>query len=569
MTFRARPASSRTRTLDDRDRRNMYLNIGFGIIVVAALGLLALAVGMSWYDEHLAPAATINGEGISKDAYRTRLAIDLFRSDYQERRIRSLLNAGQLRVADAQARLSLIDQRKQQAATLALEHLIDARIQSDLAPGQGVSVTDADVDAKFTDEATRSELRHGWLIAVEPELAPGEASPSDEAKAAARQKAEAALADLRAGSDWETVARDVSTDPTKDQGGDLGWVDAYAAIDQAFDEALFTAELNAPTEVVEGEDGVFRIGRATEIAPPVVDPTLEQQVLGDGISMADFRDVLRADVVRQRLEDEIVADATAPGPQRRVAEIYMQGGTAPADDAIKTRHILYSPNDDPQGAADLDPADPAWKEAEDAARATYEKLKADPTQFDAIARAESDEGSAVTSGGKLPYFAPGDQIDQDFANAIFAPGLRDGQLLEPVRSQFGWHVIQIMHRPTDLQWAQKLKDQLDAGADFASLARDNSDGAEAVDGGDLGWVVRGLLPETVGAPLFAAPVGEVADPIEIPGDGVYLWKVLEEQVRDPDPDQRLQLERTSFSNWYTAQKGTYTITRDTATTAGA
>jgi parvulin-like peptidyl-prolyl isomerase len=569
MTFRARPASNRPRSWDDRDRRNLYYNVGFGLIVIIALLLLAVAVGSSWYGDHLAAAATVNGQTITKDDYQKQLAVNAFRVQYQSRRIRTLLTAGRIRTADAQTRQSILDQRTQQAGPIALEQLIDGTVMAKLAADQGVTVTDADVDAKMTDEATTPELRHAWMIAIKPTLAPGEAVASDAEKVAAQAAAGKALADLRAGASWDDVAKSVSTDPTKDQAGDIGFIDSNAALDAAFVNALEAVAIDTPTEVIEGSDGTFRIGRVTEIVAPVVDATLQEQVQNEGIAIGDFRAALRLEVIRQKLSDAILAQYLAPGPQRQVQEIYMQEGqseTGPS--AIRVRHILYSPNGDPNAAQTLAPEDPAWTAAQALADATYEKLKANPDLFDSIARAESDESAAVTTGGKLPYFSTDDAIDSSFAAAIFAPGLQPGQLLPPVRSVFGWHVIQVMHGPTDLEWATKLKAEAEAGADFGALARDNSDKVEAEKGGDIGWIGKGQLQQELEDAIFATKVGGISDPVQIPGDGTYLFKVNKEETRAPDAEQKQSLETSAFSMWYSKQKAEFDITRDpTITTA--
>ncbi len=549
----------------------MLLNIGFGLTVIAALLLLVLAFGVSWYNDHLAAAATVNGETISKDAFNKQLEINAFRTDYMARRLRNLLTAGHLRTADAQARQSALDQRTQNADAIALEQLIDGVVMADLEPGQGVTVTDTDVDAQLADEATTPELRHAWLIAVAPELAAGETQATNAEKAAAKTKAEQALADLKAGKDWETVAKSVSTDASKDQGGDVGFIDKFASLDTAFVNAVMAAAKDTPTDVIEGADGTYRIGRATEIIAPVVDATLDQQIADAGISMDDFRAAIRRDVVRQKLNDAIVAQAIAPAPQRKVAEIWMQTGSSETGpSAIRVRHILYSPNHDPNNASKVDPNDPAWAEAKAKADATYAKLKADPSLFDSIARAESDESAAKTSGGKLPYFSTDDVIDPAFAAAIFAPGLQPGQLLPPVKSEFGWHVIQVMHYPTDLEWANHLKQQIDAGTlSFADAARDNSEKAEAAQGGDIGWVGKFQLTPAIQDAIFAAPVGKISDPLNIDGDGVYLFFVSQEETRSPDAAQKASLESSAFSTWYSQQKAGYDITRDPSITGAA
>jgi parvulin-like peptidyl-prolyl isomerase len=548
----------------------MLLNVGFGITILVAVLLLLVAAGAAWYGDHLAGIATVNGTSISKDALKKQEAVNAFLADYQQRRIRTLLAAGHIRSADADARISAIQTALQQNATSSLEQLVDGSIQADLATKQGVTVTDADIAARMAVVATTPELRHAWMIEVKPDLATGSSTPTDAAKAAAKAKADQALADLKAGKDWETIAKGVSTDAaSKAQAGDISYIDANASLDADFLAALMAASKDAPTDVIAGADGTYRIGRVTDIIAPVVDATLASQVSDAGISTGDFNAALRRDATHTKLSDAIVAQYLAPGPQRQVSEIYMQNSaseTGPS--AIRVRHILYSPNGDPTNASKVAATDPAWAAAKAKADATYAKLKADPTQFDAIARAESDEGSAKTSGGKLPYFSTDDQIDPSFAAAIFKGGYQPGQLLEPIKSTFGWHVIQVMHYPTDAAWATNLKTQIDAGTlKFADAARDNSDKANAANGGDMGWVGKGQLDPAIEAAIMAAPVGKVSDPLSIPNDGIYLFQVAKEETRTPDAAQKAALETSAFPIWYSRQKAGYTITRDPSVTS--
>ena len=570
MTSRPR-STARSRTWDDRDRRATLLNIGFGLTIVAALLLLLIAWGASWYNDHLSAAATVNGQTITKDAWGKQVAINEFRADYQKRRIRTLLAAGQISAADAESRNAFLDERLQQVDPLSLEQLVDGAIQAELAVAQGVTVTPADIDAALAEEATTPELRRAWMIEVAPELADGASQPTEQAIAAARAKADRALADLKAGKDWETIAKAVSTDASKEQAGDLGFIDEGAALDTAFLAGLLAAEKDAPTAVVEGADGSFRIGRVTEIVAPVEDATLTAQIADAGISLDDFRAALGRDVTRARLSDAILAGRLVPGPQREVSEIFMQAGSSETGpSAIRVRHILYSPNDTPRPEAPIPDTDPAWAKAELEAKAAWEKIKADPALFDSIARAESDEDSAVTTGGKLPYFSTDDQLAQGFADAIFKPGLQPGQLLDPVKTEFGWHVIQVMHGPTDAEWADRLAADIDAGTlPFADAARDNSDNAEAAEGGAIGWIGKGQVDEAKEAAIFAAPVGEVSEPYVVPDEGIYLFLVNREETREPDDEQRAALEGSAFTLWYSDQKARFDISRDDTITGQA
>ena len=557
----------------------MLLNIGFGLAVVAAILLLLLAGGVAWYGDHLSAAATVDGQTITKDAYAKQLAINAFRVDYQSRRIRTLLAAGQMRTADATARQNLLDQRTQQADTIALEQLIDGQVQAGLAAKQGVTVTSADVDARLAVEATTPEMRHAWMIEVKPEIPAGASGASDTTKAAAKAKADAALADLKAGKDWTEIAKAVSTDASKDQGGDLGFVDKNSTLDPAFSVAIQAAAKDAPTDVIEGADGTYRIGRVTEIAAPVVDATFADQVKSAGISVDDFRAALGRDLTRTRLSDAITAPYLVAGPQRQTSEIKLGADIDPGTGtptgkeseagAVKIRHILYAPNGDVQAAASLAPDDAAWKTAEAAANATYQKLQANPDLFPAIAKSDSNDPGSASRGGTY-WFTKNDGLLQPFADAIFQDGLQPGQLLAPVKTTAGWHVIQFLHPAPDADWAAKLKAEIDSGkTSFADAARSNSDGDGAANGGDLGWVAKGLQSPDVEKAIFAAPLGKASDPVTVTGDGTYIFLVNKEETRSPDANQTAQLNATVFPNWYSVQKAGFNITRDPSITGTA
>ena len=510
MTFKAKPVVKRAQrpSLDSHARRNLYLNIGFGLVTVVAVVILLVAAGLSWYNDHLASVGSVNGQSISKDEYADRFKIETWRLDQVEAAIRTEVAAGHMTDTDGQSQLSAVSQARSSLPADTLERLIDNRLQAGLATEEGVTVTPADIDARLLKEATTPESRHLWVIEVQPETDTGAIEPTPAQKTAAKAKADAALKDLQGGKAWETVAQAVSTDATTSpQSGDLGWIRATdTQLDPEFQKGLFAATVNTPTDVIEGADGIYRIGRVTEIDAEAVDTEYQSKLTTAGVDLAKYRQVVQGDVIRQKLEDKIVADVTGPGPQRHVQEIYIKQPSAlPGADAIKVRHILYSPKDDPSGAASLDAADPAWKAAEDEADATYKRLQADPSLFDSIARTASDETGDLGdtgTGGKLPYFDSSSQIDEGFKAAILKPGLKAGDLLPPVKSQFGWHVIQVMYLPPDLDWLNGLKTKADGGADFATLARNNSEATSAGKGGDEGWIAKGQLNASLEAGIF-------------------------------------------------------------------
>jgi parvulin-like peptidyl-prolyl isomerase len=457
--------------------------------------------------------------------------------------------------------------QESQLAPAIIERLIDTKIQAKLAAELGITATPEQIEAKIVADSTTPEERHAWIIAVKPAVDTGKTDPTDAQKAAAKAIADKALADITTGGKaWEDVAKAVSTDSTKTTGGDLGWIGKDAAEGKVFIDAVFAAEANKPTAVLVADDGTYEIGRVTDIAPPVVDTAWKQKLTDAGLDLAAYDKVIEADVIHQALIDRSIADASAADKQRHVLEISLAAPqTPPTDKAVKVRHILYSPKDDPQGAKDLDPNDPAWAAAKAEADAAYAALQKDPTQFDAMARKDSDEESArgdTGSGGKLPLVDTDGQFVKEFSDAVLKDGLKPGDILPPVKSDFGWHVIQILYRPPDLDEMNNLKAQAAAGADFATLARNYSDSSEGGKGGDRGWVAPGLIDARQLRAIFAAPVGGLSDVVEVKGVGVFLYKVPEERTQKPDAAQLETIKSQAFQDWYGEKKDAATITRE-------
>jgi parvulin-like peptidyl-prolyl isomerase len=571
MTFRARQSPSRSRPWDDRGRRNFLMNLGFGLTIVLALLLLAIAGGVAWYGGHLAAAAKVNDQTINKDQLAKQVTVDSFIVDYQRRHVRNQLSSGHLWATDANARISALDTQLTSIQSSALNQLTQGLIQENLVTKQGLTLTDADVQAKITQASTTPEMRHVWMILVAPTLATGETSATDAEKAAAKAKADQALSALKGGGDWATIAKSTSTDTASAPGGgDVGYVDSNSGLDTAFVTALFAAPLNTPTAVVTGADGSYRIGRVTDILAPVVDATFVDQAKAAGISTDDLNQTFRYAAANTKLSDAITAAAMASAPQRHVYEIYMQANAAETGtSAIRVRYILYSPNHDPNAAKTLAATDPAWAKAKALADAAYAKLQADPSQFDAIARSETDDTTARTSGGKLPYQSTDNSgLDPSFAAAIFKAGLQPGQLLAPFNSSFGWFVVQVMHGPTDAAWAAKLVTKATDLATFQTLARDNSDDKSSGSQGDIGWIGQHTyqVSDTLAAAIFAAPVGKVSTVTTVAGDGIYIYWVAAETTKAPDGDQATAIKASAYSTWYSTASAAYTVWQDPAIT---
>jgi len=161
------------------------------------------------------------------------------------------------------------------------------------------------------------------------------------------------------------------------------------------------------------------------------------------------------------------------------------------------------------------------------------------------------------------------QPNCDLKGGRIWPGLRPGQILPPFKSQFGWHVVQIMRPYGDGNeaWLEGIKAQADAGADFAQLARDQGDGDEAAKGGDIGWIAKGQLSQAQETAIFGATVGSTTSVVDVPSDGDYLWKIVAEATQPATPEQIKIFKDSGFTNWYSDQKAKATITRASDTSA--
>jgi parvulin-like peptidyl-prolyl isomerase len=577
MTFRAKPVANKPRrkTSDSYSKRNTYLNIGFGVAVVVAVLILVGVAGTSYYGEHLAAAATVGGQTITRDDFKDAAAIEVWRLQQQQARIEAAVAAGRLTSAQGDQQVQSLQQQAQTQALAptVLERLIDGKIQGNLAKDAGVTVTPEQIDAKIVEESTTPEQRHAWIIAVQPEVSTGKTDPTDEQKAAAKKIADQALVDVTTGGKkWEDVAKSVSTDSSASAGGDLGWIGKDATEDPKWLDAIFKADKDKPTAVIQGDNGQYLIGKVSDIAAAKADAAWLDKLKDAGLSIDKYRAEIGSEVLRQQLEDKAIADAMASDKQRHIQELALQApGTPPADGAVKVRHILFSPNGDPSKAQDVAASDPAWSVAKLAAQKAYDELKKDPSKFDQYARDKSDEASAqgeTGTGGKLGWVDSTTNFVQEFKDAVLKPGLKAGDILPPFKSDFGYHVVQIMYTQSDQAQMEQLKNEIAGGADFGTIARDFSDGNEAGKGGDKGWVAQGLMDSRLIRSIFAAPVGGLSDIVDIKGGGVFLYKVLAERTQKPDAEQADTIKTRAFQNWYGEKKDAVEVTRPLLTDLG-
>jgi len=92
------------------------------------------------------------------------------------------------------------------------------------------------------------------------------------------------------------------------------------------------------------------------------------------------------------------------------------------------------------------------KEDEEKARMLYEKVKADPDLFEETAKSESEDTTAE-KGGDLGWFYRSDMVPE-FSEVAFK--LAEGEISEPVKTVFGYHIIKALEPVKALQFDEAL-----------------------------------------------------------------------------------------------------------------
>ncbi|MBD3894847.1 peptidylprolyl isomerase [Halomonas sp. ML-15] len=98
------------------------------------------------------------------------------------------------------------------------------------------------------------------------------------------------------------------------------------------------------------------------------------------------------------------------------------------------------------------------------------------------------------------------------------------------------------------QKIQRLLGELQDGADFAQLAAAESDGGQALDGGEIGWREAGEVPSVFADAVPQLEVGDVSQPLRSPS-GFHIVKLLDREQSGQSAsgqDQRDQARQALF-----------------------
>lgn len=265
-------------------------------------------------------------------------------------------------------------------------------------------------------------------------------------------------------------------------------------------------------------------------------PQFRQAMEAEGISFALARQQILDEMRISRVQRFQVGERIQITDQDVDYFLASELGKMASSAEYQLGHILIATPDN------ATPAD--LKAAEKKATEIVRKLR-NGADFRQLAMAESSSRTAL-EGGDLGWRKE-TQLPGLFADV--APKLQVGEISDPISASGGFHIIQlkdkrggstqlitqtktrhILLRPNELRDASdaerqihQLYQRLQAGEDFATLAREFSDDpGSGSNGGDLGWVNPGDMVPEFDATMKDTAAGAISAPFETQ----FGWHIL-------------------------------------------
>ena len=163
----------------------------------------------------------------------------------------------------------------------------------------------------------------------------------------------------------------------------------------------------------------------------------EKALKQQGLTAADYRSVLERQALTTKIFDAVTKDVKVS--ELEILDYYGQN-QAQYPETRDVRHILIGETDPAGCKAGTDPdckVDYAKSKAE--ADKVYEQLKAGAS-FAALAKSVSDDTGTKDAGGKLTISRG--QTVPEFEKTAF--DLDEGEISKPVKTQFGYHIIEAL-----------------------------------------------------------------------------------------------------------------------------
>jgi parvulin-like peptidyl-prolyl isomerase len=199
---------------------------------------------------------------------------------------------------------------------------------------------------------------------------------------------------------------------------------------------------------ISDEEVAATLKRFTGGAP---DEEVKKQIEKSGRTVEDVKADVRQSLRQQRWVEQQVTNK-GEVTDAEAAEFY---GKNPEQfkmpERVRASHILISVPQDAKPEAVV--------EKEKAAKAVADRVRKGE-DFAALAKELSEDPSAKQNAGDLDFFAR-EQMVPEFSEAAFK--MKEGEISDPVRSQFGYHIIKVTGRKEpETITLEKAKPQLTA-----------------------------------------------------------------------------------------------------------
>ncbi len=277
---------------------------------------------------------------------------------------------------------------------------------------------------------------------------------------------------------------------------------------------------------------------------------MRSTIEADGFNFTDFRDDMRKDMITERVR-YAYANSTVKVSDHEI-DLFLADNQLDQGE-VDIQHLLI---------AIPDGADEATVEAKRAMVNDLRQQLIDGADFSVIATQYSD-GQKALEGGRLGW-RPVNQLPPMFAEE--AKSLEVGDITRPLRSASGFHLVKLVDKrdkttklvdqykfqhlmvasdeivsPKEgMDIINDLYQQLQQGADFATLAEEHSDDVNSAPlGGDMGWrTLEGLDPR-MGSIVENLEENEMSSPFQTDA-GWHIVKLLDKKQADVTEEYKRQ-----------------------------
>jgi hypothetical protein len=178
--------------------------------------------------------------------------------------------------------------------------------------------------------------------------------------------------------------------------------------------------------------------------------TLDSLKATTGISEADYRQQVEISLLEQKLYDAVTKDVPTTAEQVKLRHILIAVRTpqpTPAPTQTPAPNAAATPTVEPGATATPTPVPTLAPRTDAEALALANDVK---KQLDAggdwktLAAKYSDDTGSKDQGGELGWYAKGGGFVQEFEDAAFS--LPVGKVSDPVKTQFGYHIIEVQEK---------------------------------------------------------------------------------------------------------------------------